>query len=284
MRANDDTLDADGNDYKGYAAKITDALDAGYFLFTGRTLQQDRISILPLVKKDFDAYIDKLPYTADVKANMKATYLGFAWDALNRKTGKYDYSLVIRGDFTPTGVFTFAAHEAERPFSDSLNPNIRNSTWGSLVLGEARPTLFSTGIYRSIEEFSGERLSDYAMNEENVRHIADRLSDFQKALKGGATLENFPLRGYVLSWAAAQEKGLLKEGQRTRAKELYALFQTMVMDDTFANGYVDGLMARLVASDPNLNFIRQNALSRLIPNYPKEKQGPIRFETSILRP
>ncbi len=281
LRANEPVLDANGNDYKGYVGKITDALDAGYFLFTGRTLQQDRISILPLVKKDYDAFIDKLPYTNELKADMKENFGGFAWDALNLKTGKHDYFLVIRGDFPASSVFWIGTREVEQPLTNRLDPTIRNTTIGSLALGEAREDIVSKGIYRALEEFTGKNFTNYGSNEKNIGYVMKRLSDYQKTLEQGLTFQNFSVTGIIITWATAQEMGLLKDGQHVTPKDDYALFKTMVMGDDAAQTYVDGILSRV---DPSLDFIRKNALSRLIPDYPAEKEGPASIETAVLRP
>lgn len=71
LRAEEPTLDSEGRDYKGYAQKVQDIFEAGYYLTTGKTPQQHNIEVKILTRVEYERFIDEKklsPYLKGVPA------------------------------------------------------------------------------------------------------------------------------------------------------------------------------------------------------------------------
>lgn len=252
-------LDANGNDYKGYLAKIKDVFEAGYYLTVGKTPQQNSQEVLVQVEGQ-SVVIQGIKVAAP--KGVWAITLPF----YDSKTNTYRIILSMNGDLGAGQFLRTLVHESGHGTSFILNPKIVGGSPESSALQEAQAYAFEAAWNRTVYGFLGKGQSKYQKSDEAIKYIDDTVNSFELAAKK-PTLDNYHSAGDALIWLEARKKGMLKLGQPLSAQQSYELFLDLVntpKDDTDARKFANDLLSQI---NPDLSFIKEHAYSRLDPNY-----------------
>ncbi len=196
-------VSADGKDQ---SERITDVVDAGYYLMIGETLRDDRVDIHILNRTDYQNWIDEAfanqfaSATARQIPGMHVRYerlKEYSVGVTSRERGRV--VVVIDGERPIPAVIDTLAHEVGHLRQDLINPDQHDAAMfdpSVLALLEAQAQQFQRAFWLTLEDFSGETLMDYPEMEAFERHIA------QQAFGMFTTAEQDEhALGYLLQWA-----------------------------------------------------------------------------------
>ena len=268
-----------GRDLSADALRLA---DAGYFLLTGQSVYDERLTVSLLPREEYLAWIDD----------------HFAERFALADAGEYPQLLARRENFreVSAGIKTrrfgkvAVAVDASRPFSDVLNSLAhelgharedflnREAGAGSVPhtgsLAEAQAQQFERAFWLALEEFTGLPLLNYPSYAEFAEFITERL-DFWLANRD----EDEHWMGYLVQWLSvlddpglADVRGELVGTGALGADSTLRLFRYLVdLPVATADAYVD---ERLDAIDDTIPLIRQITESRLDPGLAPDDEGP----------
>ncbi len=196
-------VSADGKDH---SERIIEVVDAGYHLMTGETLQDDRVDIHILNRTDYRNWLDEAFANQFASANARQMpgihvryerLKEYSVGVTSRERGRV--VVVINGERPIPLVIDTLAHEVGHLRQDLINPDQHNAATfdpSVLALLEAQAQQFQRAFWLTIEDFTGERLTNYPDMEAFERIIAQQaFSMFRTAEQDEHAL------GYLLQWA-----------------------------------------------------------------------------------
>jgi hypothetical protein len=203
--ANADESDASGVDW---LSTVTTVADAGYFLSTGTTLPDERIEISLLTRTEYEVQnlticlenqntLTLSEYETSL-ANCRTTIgssAGLTWSGSGVARVRVDAST------TSANVLATLLHELGHARQGILNPATSSTTESDArsAIGEAQAQMFEAVGIRHIEEFLGERFTQYP----NLNVLLDDINDIlDRQVERAADLEEHGL-GYEVMWLGA---------------------------------------------------------------------------------
>lgn len=274
---------------------VTTVADAAYFLSTGTTLPEERIEISLLPRTEYE--IQNLTICLENKdtltlseyetslANCRATIgssAGLTWSRSGVARIRVDAST------TPAGVLATLLHELGHARQGILNP-VTSSTIKSdarSAIGEAQAQMFEAVGMRHIEEFLGERFTQYPKLNvllDDINALLDR------RVERAADLEEHGL-GYEVMWLGAlQDVGglglaieLRTDGVLSATSALAYYNYLLTIDGQDPVSWVN---ARLAGGNSLIEEFREITLSRLVPALSPDAEGhPHLLDLAFLTP
>jgi hypothetical protein len=263
----------DGNG-EAYAEDVMRVADAGYYLVTGRSILDERVTVLLLGRQDYLDWIessfdeqfairDPSSYESLVERQevMRARATGFK----TRHEGKV--TLVVDAERGVADVINSLAHELGHMLQDLSTVDESDSDASYLVQGihEAEAQQFQRTVWLAIEEFTGLSLTSYPTYAK-FRDLTDKRLFAAMRNLGRDEHE----LGLLLQWlvviddpafADLREKAIVGFG--LDASESMRLFEYLVnLAPNTSNAYVSD---RLEALPDAVNLIRAAAWGRLQP-------------------
>ena len=277
-------LNAEGVDHTG---KVVEVVDAGYYLMTGKSLQDERLEISLLTRAQYLAWIDEhfeekfavkdvseYPSTLARREEFKNEARGFK----TRRFGKV--VIVVDAERPVDAVINSLAHEVGHMRQDFLNPAQTESEDFYYLAGiqEAEAQQFERAFWLTLEEYMGLRFLQYP-DYENFRRLIDARMDFWEQ---NAALDEHWL-GALLQWlvvlddpALVELKEELTASGRLGAISALSLYGYLV--DLSPDIVVPYVEARLNSLDALSARVRAMAIGRLVPGLRPDDEG-----TSALR-
>ncbi len=209
-------FDPDGEDYREDALRI---VDAGYFMLTGRSIEDERLSLLMLSRTEYLDWVDedfedsfavnhesRYPALMDRRELIKSIAMGFK----TRKRG--EVTIVVDASQNIAEVINSLAHELGHAVQDFVNPGQTEagSTLLTLGLREAQAHQFQRAFWLKIEEILETRLLAYPDIEPFRRLVA---SQVYTGLRNSSWNEHW--LGFLVQWTAVLKDPEL-EGLRNK--------------------------------------------------------------------
>ena len=196
-------VSADGKDH---SERVIEVVDAGYFLMTGETLQDDRVDIHILNRTDYRNWIDEAFDKQFASASARQIpgihvryerLKEYSVGVTSREKGRV--VVIIDGERPISVVIDTLAHEVGHVRQDLINPDQHDAATfdpSVLALLEAQAQQFQRAFWLTVEEFIGERLMTYPDIDAFERLIAQQAFNmFRTAEQDEHAL------GYLLQWA-----------------------------------------------------------------------------------
>jgi len=278
-----------------WVSAISTVADAAYFLATGTALPDERIEIFLLSRAKYDEenlancldkqatlttseYESKL---ADCRATIEKS-IGLTWTGTGLVTVRVDASK------TPASVLATLLHELGHARAALLYPTTSSTIQSDArsAIGEAQAQVFEAVGMRHIEEFLGERFTEYP-DLAVLRYDVDGVLDYE--VDRAAELEEHGL-GYELMWLAAlQDVGGLGLADELRTTGVLSAASALAFYDYLltigGQDPVTWVNARLAGGDGLIGEFREIALSRLVDGLPAESEGhPHLIDLAFLAP
>jgi len=278
--ANADASNASGVDW---LSSVTTVADAGYFLSTGTTLPDERIEISLLTRTEYE--IQNMTICLENKdtltlseyetslANCRTTIgssVGLTW------TGSGVARVSVDASTTPAAVLTTLLHElghARQQILNSATSSTTDSDARSAIV-EAQAQMFEAVGMRHIEEFLGERFTQYP----NLNVLLNDINDIlDREVLRAADLEEHSL-GYEVMWLGALQNvggmGLANElrtdGVLSAASALAYYNYLLTIDGQDPVSWVN---ARLAGGNSLIGEFREITLGRLSDDLPPDSEG-----------
>ena len=278
--ANADALNASGVDW---LSSVTTVADAGYFLSTGTTLPDERIEISLLTRTEYE--IQNMTICLENKdtltlseyetslakcRTMIGSSAGLTWSGSGVPRVRVDAST------TPADVLMTLLHELGHARQEILNPATSSTTDSDArsAIVEAQAQMFEAVGMRHIEEFLGERFTQYP----NLNVLLDVINDIlDRQVLRAADLEEHSL-GYEVMWLGALQNvggmGLANElrtdGVLSAASALAYYNYLLTIDGQDPVSWVN---ARLAGGNSLIGEFREITLGRLSDDLPPDSEG-----------
>lgn len=291
VEVRDPALSDGGFDYSQEALDIT---DAGYYLLTGKSIHDERLTIHFFTRAEFEAWIDAYfaerfalspvsehPTLLERRERIKATAVGITVPRFGRTT------VAIDAERGLADVVQSLAHELGHVHQRHTYPATGEigSDHAQRGIREAQAQQFERAFWLKLEELTGEDLLSYPDYEGFHVFVNRRLASWQ----AGLSLDEHFL-GYFVQWLAVLEdpnlaelrEELMTQGElgADSSLRLFEYLVTLPPDD--ADEYVASLLETL---DANLGTIVSMATARLQPDlHPDDEGSPDLRETGLLVP
>ncbi len=278
-----------------YSQEVLDIADAGYYLLTGKSIQDERLVIEFLTRAEFRAWIDDYfaerfalspesehPVLLERREKIKATAVGIAAPRFGKTT------VAIDAERGLADVIQSLAHELghvhqRHAYPDPAESDASRHTLSSIR--EAQAQQFERAFWLKLEEITSAKILSYPDYEGFHVFISRRLASWRVNL----SLDEHFL-GYLLQWLVVLEdpnladlrEELTVRGQLGADASL-KLFEYLVRLPTdTAEEYVASLLETL---NTNIGTISAIASDRLDPGlHPDEEGSPDLRETGLLSP
>ena len=290
LDSTDLVIDSEGDNH---TVKVLDIAEAGYFLMTGKSLQDERVQIWLLDREDYLAWIDDSFSERFAKSNgtdyaslvaererIKAIARGF-------KTRRFGRTAVVVDAQQPVAeTINSLAHELGHMRQDFLAPDQTDGLGPHVrAIHEAQAQQFERAFWLTLEQFTGLSLMAYP-DMDDFRFLIDRRLDrlLQEAGDDEHSL------GYLIQWLAVLDDpelaGLRSElvsGGALSAASSLELFAYLVgLDPEAVQQYVE---TRLVALNTFTTTIASIAHARLVQDLDPELEArPELREPALLSP
>ena len=256
-----------------YTQELMSVVDAGYYLMTGKSAQDERVSIFLLTRDEYVAWIDD-SFAELFAVSEESEYAALLVrrerikkEALGFKTRRFGtVAVVVDAQRNIADVINTLAHELGHMRQDFLNPDQTEAeSFHSLdALQEAQAQQFERAFWLALEDFTGLELFAYPEYEDFHGLIDNRLD----AWLGEVNQDEHSL-GYLLQWLAVLDdpaltdlKGELASAAGLGVGSSLALYDYLV---ALAPDSVDAYVAaRLGTIDTHLETVRALSRSRLI--------------------
>ena len=271
-----------GTDGEDLADDVMRVAEAGYYLLTGTSLQDERVNIALLAEEEYLAWIDdsydeqfavspesEYAFILAGRERDKSVSAGFK----SRRFG--EVTLVVNAEKNVTDVINSVVHELGHMRQDFLNPiqSEMGDFYELVSVREAEAQQFERAFWLAVQRFTGIRLLDYPDYEGFLELI-----DFtvNSAVLNAPRSEHST--GRLLQWlvvlvdpAMSQIKErLLSQGELDEESAL-AVFEHLVrLDPESLDSYVSGLLASL---GTHLGTIKSLAQGRLISDLHPDGEG-----------
>ena len=278
-----------------YSQEVLDIADAGYYLLTGKSIQDERLVIEFLTRAEFRDWIDDYfaerfvlspesehPVLMERRERIKATAVGITAPRFGKTT------VAIDAERGLADVIQSLAHELGHVHQRHAYPDPSESDASRHTLSsirEAQAQQFERAFWLKLEELTSAKILSYPDYEGFHVFISRRLASWRT----GLSLDEHFL-GYLLQWLVVLEDPNLEDlreeltvrGQ-LGAEASLKLFEYLVRLPTdTAEEYVASLLETLNA---NIGTISAIASDRLDPGlHPDEEGSPDLRETGLLSP
>lgn len=267
-----------------YAQKVLDIADAGYYLLTGKSIRDERATILLLSHQDYLAWIDAKTdeelavsqpseYDAIVarREAIKSNTLGFT----THRFGKV--AVIVDAQRGVADVISTLAHELGHMRQRFLNPEqsdgVVSSSHALNGIQEAQAQQFERAFWLKLEEFTGLDLLAFPDYEIFQVLIDERFNRWQQDY----TREEHSF-GYLLQWLVVLsdpkledlKAELLDRGQLGVESSLRLYNYLVEYPPSAADSYVRD---RLQSLGVYLERMRELARGRLVPGLHPDKEG-----------
>ena len=278
-----------------YSQEVLDIADAGYYLLTGKSIQDERLVIEFLTRAEFRDWIDdyfderfvlspesERPVLMERRERIKATAVGITAPRFGKTT------VAIDAERGLADVIQSLAHELGHVHQRHAYPDPSESDASRHTLSsirEAQAQQFERAFWLKLEELTSAKILSYPDYEGFHVFISRRLASWRT----GLSLDEHFL-GYLLQWLVVLEDpnlADLREELTVRgqlgAEASLKLFEYLVRLPTdTAEEYVASLLETLNA---NIGTISAIASDRLDPGlHPDEEGSPDLRETGLLSP
>ena len=277
-----------------YSQEVLDITDAGYYLLTGKSIQDERLTIHFFTRAEFEAWIDgyfaerfalspetEYPVLLERRERIKATAVGITVPRFGMTT------VAIDAERSPADVVQSLAHEMGHVHQRHAYPASGESGSNNSQRGirEAQAQQFERAFWLKLEELTGTSLLSYPDYEGYQVFVNRRLASWRVGLH----LDEHFL-GYLLQWLVVLEDSNLSElreelmtNGELDAEASLALFEYLVtLPPDSADEYVSSLLETL---DVNIRSIFSIAVGRLVPELHPDEEGPPDLrETGLLAP
>ena len=277
---NADVVNDTGTDW---IPAISIVADAAYFLATGSTLADERIDISLLTRREYDSQNlaicveDQATLTADeyvtTLADCRTTIgssVGLTWTGTGKVRVRVDSSR------TPADTLSTLLHELGHARQSLLAPATRFTVPSDArsALLEAQAQVFSAVGIRHIEEFLGEKFTQYP----DLGGIRDDVSDIMDFHLERAPIPEEHSLGYEVMWLGVlQNVGGLGLADELRTNGVLSASSTLIFYNYLLT--IDGqdpvtwVDARLAGGSTLLDEYRAIALARVISGLPADSEG-----------
>ena len=269
-------------DGTGYTKEVLAVAEAGYFLMTGKSLQDERVDIQLLTHDAYLAWIDehfaerfavsepsKYPAILASRERAKNQALGFKTRWFGR------VSVVVDAQLDVAQVINSLAHELGHMRQDFLNPS-QTEADGFYYLDaiqEAGAQQFERAFWLALEEFTGLSLLAYPDFEGFQRHIDFRFNSWLEDLN-----QDEHWLGHLLQWLAVLDDPALSDLRqelggtgRLGASSSLRLYDNLVgLAPESVQAYV---LARLRSLTTFFETIVAESKTRLVPGLHPDSEG-----------
>ena len=277
-----------------YSREVLDITDAGYYLLTGKSIQDERLTIYFFTRAEFEAWIDDYfaerfalnpesdyPTLLERRERIKATAVGITVPRFGKTT------VAIDAERGVADVIQSLAHELGHVHQRHDYPATGESGSDNSQRGirEAQAQQFERAFWLKLEELTGANLLSYPDYEGFHVFVNRRLASWRV----GINLDEHFL-GYILQWLAVLEdpnlselrEELMAEGQLDADASLELFRYLVALPPASAEAYVTSLLDTL---DANMRSIVSIATGRLDPDLHSDEEGsPDLRETGLLAP
>ncbi|MBI2856616.1 MAG: hypothetical protein HYX93_07205 [Chloroflexi bacterium] len=277
-----------------YTPEVLEVVEAGYYLLTGRSLQDERVNIFVLPRQEFldwidDHYAERFALSSvEEYASLLAERERIKSRGVGLKTSRFGKAAVlVNGERQIAGVIGSLAHELGHFRQGILNPE-QDASSGALyrrAIHEAQAQQFERAFWLRLESFTDIPLLSYPDYQGFLQFVDQRL-DFWSANREGD--EHF--LGVLLQWLAVLDdpalahlkRDLLDEGGLDLESSMELFRYLVAVPPEEVERYVSN---RFRSLDANFDTIRTVAKGRLSSALPPDDEGSpdLRF-ASLLMP
>ncbi len=286
---NSSTIDSDS------LTKVLDIVDAGYYLLTGTSIDDERLTNAVLSREDFDLKIDQMYFDrfASSPASKYSEILSERESLKSKGTGlKTDFkgkaTILVNGEQSPIKVIGILAHELGHFRQGVINPghSVVND-FNMDAIQEAQAQQFERAFWLKLEEFSNTTFISYP----NYKGFRDFTEDRLKIWEEGKHRDPH-IMGALLQWLIVLDDPnlghlssvLLKEGM-LGSRDCMLLFEYLVelplVDGHPSRAMEDSLdtvekyvSKRIESLGDKIDVILENVKNRLHNNSNTQDEGP----------
>ncbi len=270
---------------------VLSAADAGYYLLTGGSLLDERLSVFLLSRADYVRWVDD-SYAEKFATNPESEYPALLASREKLKTSNPAFkaryldgaAVVVDAERPFAEVLNTLAHELGHARQDIVNPaqTEAQTAYYLQALHEAQAQQFERAYWLAVERFTGQTLLAYP----DHRGFTDLVGFRFDIWKGNVNADEHYL-GYLLAWAAVladvalQDLGqqLVNDGKLDADAALRVYDHLVSLEPSTVEEYVT---VRVALFDQTVPTMRTLAKGRLTSNLDPDQEGSPDLRTPAL--